>query len=244
MREPISIVISSYEQFEYTKKAVESIRQYESTIDDEIIIVDDGSSDDTICGLRFLVDNTAGEIRVIEMKNQGHPSLARNRQVGRGEASRNWVLWMDNDVEWRFGDFVGRLQMEWNTVPNTGAIQPQRINQKGSIYGACRHKQSLEYDGSNTKDTIATGMYPEGACWMSHRVTFEDWRFDVSLRGFEDSDLGYQFWEKGLSVVCVNDVQVYHRQWTSGAWNYVAKHPECRMQVISKWASVSSRRYQ
>jgi len=241
MREPISIVISSYEHFDLTKRAVESISQYETTKNDEIIIVDGGSSDDTRYGLKFLVDNTPREVRIIEMSSTGHPALARDRQAGRDSAREDWVLWMDNDTEWRYGDFVERLQEVWTSVPNVGAIQPQRINQKGSIYGACYHKKNLEYAGTNTEG-IAMGMYPEGACWMSHKSTFSQWEFDTSLRAFEDSDIGYQMWEKGLFVFCVNDVQVYHQQWASGAWDYAAKHPECRRKVIKKWSSVSSRR--
>jgi len=242
MRQPVSIVITSHEHFDYTRKAVLSILLCDSTKNDEIIIVDDGSSPATREGLYGLTRNVEREIRVLDLPGIGHPALARSRQTG-GEHSRyDWVLWMDNDTEWRFGDPVERLQEVWKEIPDLGAIQPQRVNHKGTVYGACRHKANLEYDGSDTEG-IAFGMYPEGACWMSHKSTFEKWEFDTRLAGFEDSDIGYQLYQAGLKVVCVNDVRVYHHQWVSGAWNYVHRHPETRTRVIEKWSHLNSERF-
>ena len=88
----ISVVIPTYNRAHIVTRAVESALA-QSRAPDEIIVVDDGSTDDTAGALRRFADR----IRYITQRNAG-VSEARNRGVR--EASCEWIAFLDSDDEW------------------------------------------------------------------------------------------------------------------------------------------------
>lgn len=94
MRKPmnISAVIPAYNSAAFITDAVRSIQQQTYPID-EIIIVDDGSTDNT----EQIVSTLSGRIVSIKQQNQG-PSAARNTGI---EAAKNeWIAFLDADDQW------------------------------------------------------------------------------------------------------------------------------------------------
>jgi len=91
----VSAVVPTYNNAEYIKGAINSILAQTHPVD-EIIIIDDGSSDDT----EALVDNIikkSNNIIYIKQDNQG-PSSARNRGIT--AASGDWLAFLDADDLW------------------------------------------------------------------------------------------------------------------------------------------------
>ena len=89
----ISALIPTYNRRKFVPRAIESILAQTVPVD-EIIVVDDGSTDGTAeeIGSRF------GErVRVIRQENQG-VSAARRRGVL--EANGEWIAFLDSDDEW------------------------------------------------------------------------------------------------------------------------------------------------
>jgi hypothetical protein len=93
MKKPlISVVIPTYNRAPFVVEAIESIlRQTEQ--DFEIIVVDDGSKDDT----RQALEKYSGRIRYIYQDNAGC-SAARNRGIR--EAGGEWLTFLDSDDLW------------------------------------------------------------------------------------------------------------------------------------------------
>lgn len=89
----ISVVIPTYNRGPLVARAVRSALG-QSRPPDELIVVDDGSSDDT--GERL--EPYRGRVRVIRQANAGG-SAARNRGVE--EAAHRWVAFLDSDDYWR-----------------------------------------------------------------------------------------------------------------------------------------------
>ena len=88
----ISVIIPVYNVESYLKRCVDSVRQ-QTYIDLEIILVDDGSTDDS----GKLCDNLAAEdnrIRVIHKENGG-ASSARN--TGIDNAKGEYIGFVDSD---------------------------------------------------------------------------------------------------------------------------------------------------
>lgn len=91
-RPTVSVVIPTYNRARYVGKAIESVlaQAYRGY---EIIVVDDGSTDETSQVLRRYGD----KIRYLHQDNAG-VSAARNRGIE--EARGEWIGFLDSDDEW------------------------------------------------------------------------------------------------------------------------------------------------
>ena len=88
----ISVIIPAYNSAAFIGDALASI-QHQTHPVDEIIVVDDGSTDDTASA----VEATGQEVIYLRQENQG-PSAARN--LGIRKASGNWIAFLDADDQW------------------------------------------------------------------------------------------------------------------------------------------------
>ncbi len=89
----ITVVIPVYNRPTLVKRALESVLN-QTLKPSEIIVVDDGSTDETQSVLKSYKD----KIKVITQKNSG-VSVARNRAII--EAKYPWITFLDSDDEWR-----------------------------------------------------------------------------------------------------------------------------------------------
>ena len=89
----ISAVIPTYNRGPLIARAIESVLE-QTRPPDEIVVVDDGSADDTPQRVRPYLDR----IRYVPQDNAGS-SAARNRGVD--EASHPWIAFLDSDDSWR-----------------------------------------------------------------------------------------------------------------------------------------------
>src|ERR1039457_5279759 len=87
-----SAVIPTYNRARFVGEAIDSILAQTRPVD-EIIVVDDGSTDDTIERLK----KYAPAIRCVSQQNRG-PSAARNRGIK--EAHCDFVAFLDSDDLW------------------------------------------------------------------------------------------------------------------------------------------------
>ena len=88
----ISVVVTSYNSNETIGDAVASVLA-QTHLPEEIIVVDDGSTDQSL----EVLAKFAGRITVVHQDNQG-PSAARN--TGIAAASGEWVAFLDGDDSW------------------------------------------------------------------------------------------------------------------------------------------------
>lgn len=88
-----SIVVPMYNSEKYIDKCLESLNSQD--IDDyEVIIVDDGSSDDSINKAKIWVNRSDKMKLIIKEKNGG---LSETRNIGINAASRKYLMFVDSD---------------------------------------------------------------------------------------------------------------------------------------------------
>jgi glycosyltransferase involved in cell wall biosynthesis len=92
-RPSVSVVIPVYNNAPYIAAAVQSVLS-QTRQPDEIIVVDDGSTDGTAKAL----EQFRGEIRYVYQQNRGEPA-ARNRGIS--ESKYAFVAFLDGDDLWR-----------------------------------------------------------------------------------------------------------------------------------------------
>jgi len=91
----VSVVIPVYNRAHVVARAVRSV-QAQSVPVREIILVDDGSSDDSLAVIRAL----AGEDERIVVLSQQNGGAAAARNTGMARAGGEWIAFLDSDDEW------------------------------------------------------------------------------------------------------------------------------------------------
>ena len=89
----VSVIIPVFNRSELLKRALDSVFS-QSLPPRQVIVVDDGSTDDTIELLRSKYSST---VSVISQENAG---VSRARNVGISASSHEWIAFLDSDDEW------------------------------------------------------------------------------------------------------------------------------------------------
>lgn len=137
----ISVVIPTYNRADHIAKAVESALQQDIP-DLEVIVADDGSTDQTAQAVQGITDPRVRYIR----KHNGGCSSARN--FGVANSQREYVAFLDSDDAWNPGwlkTAVGIMEKD----PGVGAVY-------GSIISETREGKLL-----GTYDLTLGGRFPE-----------------------------------------------------------------------------------
>jgi len=113
MTATIAVVIPTYNRAGYLVTAIDSALA-QSRAPDEIVVVDDGSTDDTAA----VVARYGPKIRYVRKDNGGEAS-ARNRGVR--EAGATWIAFLDSDDAWE-PEALERLEAAARSYPDAGLI--------------------------------------------------------------------------------------------------------------------------
>ncbi|RHX84616.1 glycosyltransferase family 2 protein [Leptospira stimsonii] len=112
---PITVVIPTYNREEKVLKAIKSVLR-QTGLPQEILIVDDGSTDATVSNIRERFSNSLERIRILSLEHRG-VSFARNRGVE--EARNDWIAFLDSDDEW----LPEKLKRQWETLQGLPQIR-------------------------------------------------------------------------------------------------------------------------
>ena len=89
----VSVIIPVFNRSELLKRALDSVFS-QSLPPRQVIVVDDGSTDDTI---ELLRSKNSSTVSVISQENAG---VSRARNVGISASSHEWIAFLDSDDEW------------------------------------------------------------------------------------------------------------------------------------------------
>lgn len=189
----ISVIVPVYEVADYLEKCVESI-QNQTFSDTEIILIDDGSSDQSgeICDRLALKDH---RIKVIHQSNQG-VSAARN--AGIDVAAGKYLMFIDADdyIEPQMLEKLYLIAEKYSAdVVACGAFlydyQSKKFLPGLTAKGVYNHRQLLE--------SVFLLPNPLGGCiWnkLYRRDTLGDVRYPVGVSMAEDRIFLYKFYLK------------------------------------------------
>ena len=175
----ISVVIPVYNREILVKRAIDSVLN-QSRPADEIIIVNDGSTDKTADVLK----EYGSQIRVIHEENNG-VSAARNRGID--EAEGYWIALLDSDDEW----LPEKLSVQETWLINNPEY---RICQTGEIW--IRNGKRVnpmdkhqKFHGDIFIPSLRLCLVSPSAVMFEKSLFLETGGFDESLTVCEDYDL-------------------------------------------------------
>jgi glycosyltransferase involved in cell wall biosynthesis len=102
MEKFVNVIIPTYNRSALLQKAIDSVLN-QTHVNLELIVVDDGSDDDTGALLDRYKKKSAKKILVIHQNNKG-PAAARNRGIS--ESSAEYIAFLDSD-DWLHPDKIG-----------------------------------------------------------------------------------------------------------------------------------------
>lgn len=124
----VSIIIPAYNQAPYVATAIQSV-QSQTYADWELIVVDDGSTDETAEVVRPYADGT--RIRYVHQANKGLPGA---RNTGIRHATADYLAFLDAD-DWYHPEKLAEQVRHLREYPDVGLSYTSRIDvaQDGSV---------------------------------------------------------------------------------------------------------------
>jgi len=171
----VSVVIPAFNYGRFVTEAVDSVLA-QTMAPREIIVVDDGSTDDT----RQRLSRYASRVKYVHQANQG---LSAARNTGIRQSASDWIAFLDADDLWH----PEKLDVEFGAVSGLDGIR---------FFGSAR---AAEWPAQVPHDARARRLgVRDFLCWMPlsgssavvHRSCFDEiGGFDEGLRSVEDRDM-------------------------------------------------------
>lgn len=233
----VSIILATYNRAENLTDSIKSVleQNYE---DFELIVVDDGSTDDTSDVVAALGDN-----RIRYTSYQPNRGVAHARNVGVEIAKAELVAFQDSDDEWLPGKLATQVEAILNAGPGVGVVYTDMIWREG--YGkeyawrsptVARGRLMSSSPGSLDYQVLKVGIV---SALVRKGCIQEAGGFDESLKRFEDLDLFIR-----LAFLCdfmhIKEPMVIYNHSTG-----VSSNPEneclARLALLDKYESLISR---
>lgn len=240
----VSVVMPCYNAAPFLEEAVLSVMK-QSYPKVELVVVDDGSTDNSVQLLERLAKEYPTRIR-IENQQQKGPYLARN--LGLTLARGEFIAFLDSDDWWR-EDFVEKLLQALQEHPKTALAYCgwQNIGVEGGR-GEPYVPPDYELEGKMERFLRAASPWPIHAALTRRSAIEEAGGFQTWLPTCMD----YDFWLRiGMThpIIRVPEVMAFYRhhdhgqivstQWrqAENSWrvkkDYVSRHPEL-LQKLSR----------
>jgi len=172
----ISAIIPTFNRCEHISNAIKSIQNQTYQVD-EIIVIDDGSTDKT---REYLKDEN---IRYIYQENSG-VSIARNRGIQ--EAKNEWITFLDSDDIWEENKIEAHFKMHQNKPTLFASYTDEQWINNGKVIKIKTHQKKEEPSFLNSLRLCKIGA----STFFCHKSIFSDiGYFDEALTVCEDYDL-------------------------------------------------------
>jgi GT2 family glycosyltransferase len=175
----ISVIIPSYNRAHLLARAIESVLS-QDLAPREIIVVDDGSSDDT----RELMSSRFPQCQYVHQQNRG-VSSARNRGIK--AASGEWLAFLDSDDEWLPGKLTAQSSLLENQPGHLLCHTEEIWIRNGRRVNAMKkHRKS---GGRIFRNCLPLCVISPSAAMIHRSLLTEVGTFDEALPVCEDYDL-------------------------------------------------------
>jgi glycosyltransferase involved in cell wall biosynthesis len=177
--ESVSVIITTYNRRHTIERAIDSVLAQKHPAD-EIILIDDGSSDNT----HQLIKNEYPTLNYIWQENLG---ISNARNLGISLCTCNWIAFLDSDDEW----LPTKLQDQLNALQNQPEYKICHTNEIWIRNGKRVNpmKKHAKFGGFIFINCLPLCIISPSSV-MIHRSAFEEYGlFDESLPVCEDYDL-------------------------------------------------------
>jgi GT2 family glycosyltransferase len=203
----VSVIIPAFNQAQYLGAAIDSVLG-QTLPDVEVVIVDDGSTDDTPHVLAAYGGNR--RVRIVRQQNAG-VGAARNAgfNVSRGEL----ISFLDADDLYH-PDRLARQIGRFDESPHVGFAYCDivRIDAGGAVADDYEVQRArLVLDGDIFESLLAGGYFPPHTVIVRREVFEKSGGFDPALGGHADLDLWLRLSGAGVRAAFLPEKLAYYR---------------------------------
>lgn len=175
----VSVIIPAYNRFEFLKEAITSVK-IQTYRCFEIIVVDDGSTDNT----SDLLDRTG--VLYVKIRHTGKPGHTRN--IGALRASGRYLAFLDSDDLWK----SNKLEMQvlfFNKNPDILFCHTREIWRRGNDI-VSQKNQNHRRSGNIFDDALKKCIVGPSTVMLTKKLFFDSGMFNPKIEIAED----YEFW--------------------------------------------------
>lgn len=219
----VSVIIPTYNRGWIIKEAVDSVLS-QNFVDFELIVVDDGSTDNT----RDILDAYKNDIKVFRYNNQG-VSAARNRGIA--QASGKFIAFLDSDDLW----MPNKLSMQvdfFNTNKEALICQTEEIWIRNNVRVNPK-KRHKKLSGMIFEPSLCLCMVSPSAVMIKRELFEAVGLFDESLPACEDYDLWLRI-SSGYPVYLIDTLLIIKRGGHDDQLSQAPGLDKYRIQAIKK----------
>ncbi len=240
----VSVVIPAYNAGRYLAQAVRSVQEQQVQAA-EIIVIDDGSVDDTAAVVRGMGNTVHG----IYQANAG-VSAARN--AGIAAARGEFIAFLDADDEW-LPEKVARQMQVFEVYPDVALVACDRtdVDARGAVLSPSLfenkglREQFAQLSGAPLPQALAQivriNFIPTSSVVVRKSALDDVGLFDQGIRYGEDLELWARIAAR-YPIVCLPDVLIRYRLHDSNATQATAKLLKdivVVMEKIRSWGSAT-----
>ena len=200
----ISVIVPNYNRSDLISSCLEAINR-SSYSNFEIIVVDDGSTDDSIEVIK------KHDCRLLKMKENRGPAAARNAgaEVARGDI----ILFTDSDVCLK-EDTLRLINQAFDEVPDASAVVG--LPDKHCVFRnlSSRHFNLRAYFNYINLPDYISHLYTTISA-VKRDAFFDVKGFNPTLTVLEDAELGFRLSERGYKIYFSNKLSVFHHKYVS-----------------------------
>ncbi|MCX8070373.1 MAG: glycosyltransferase, partial [Thermodesulfovibrionales bacterium] len=256
----ISLIIPTYNRVNELMRTLSALEQQSLSKEQfEVVIIDDGSTDNTAESVRQFLANTSLDVKYFYQENK-KPAAARNLGIKMSQYDLIVFLGDDTTPEKDFLKIhfdthnlksIDRklAVLGYTSWPKEYKVTPflEFINGYGSQFG---------YDLIKNGEIVNFSLFYTSNISISRYLLDKlDHLFDENFKiaGWEDTDIGYRLQKKGMSILYNINARTYHyhkiniltfckRQYNIGKFSRLMfnKHPELleflNIHRVSKWS--------
>ena len=225
MTEPlITVVIPSYNYGRFVASAVESALA-QTYANREVIVVDDGSTDDT----RQRLTPYLSQIRYIHQENAGL-SAARNTAIR--AAAGEWIALLDADDVWHPRKLEVQMRCLWEQTPDVGLLATDLFTDQRSSWPNVDdgHGEVVRF---TLEDVLGVCRFGPSSVLIRKSCLEAVGLFDSALRSVEDRDM----WIRLAGVCTMAKLTLpllFYRIHAAGLSNKCVQMEQNELRVLDK----------
>jgi glycosyltransferase involved in cell wall biosynthesis len=202
-----SVVIPTYNRLPILRKCLLALenQQFDSDLvtDYEIVVVDDGSTDETIPW----ITNEKAYLPHVKLHTQNHKGAAAARNLGVEKAQGDWIIFIDSDLVVT-SSFLQAHSQTLNFAQQS--TKSDRIFTYGAVINTCNFDDPTSEPYKITDFSAA--YFATGNVAIAKKWLLKAGLFDTMFKqyGWEDLELGIRLKKLGLKLIKCPQAVGYH----------------------------------